>query len=566
MGSIVLPMATDMPKTAVGHQDHPHLFHRDRLLQVRTGKVKPAFGLSESSAIFKEPLSNPVFVSKLGCTGDERAWEPHTGPENALMHYPSQHYELWASEIPTNAHFFKIGGFGENLVSSNASEENVCIGDIMRIGKEVQVQVTKPRQPCFKLNHRFELKDMSARSQKMGRTGWYYKILRDGWIEAGDEIVLIERRWPRWTIREVQRLLYVDRKDVIAMRELNEVPDLGEEIRLILEARLMKKEDREDSARLLGGEENFLKWSRYRVIEKKQETPRICSFIFANITPDKEPNKVKPGSHVRVKLGAEEKLVRAYSVISGDTNRFKLGIALEPKSRGGSKFIHEEVEVGDTLNFSDIKSDFPLHPEADEHLMVAGGIGITAFITAAQQLQESDMNYHLYYAVRTAEDVAFSENLKSFGQHVTILDSSRGQRINIKNIILKSHDRTHIYVCGPDRLLSAVTSTAKELNFPHANIHFEAFVTATSGDPFSAELLPSKTVLEVKEEQTLLDVLRDAGFDIESTCEVGNCGTCKVKVCGGRVEHRGTELMANEKKDLMLSCVSRGIGRIVLEL
>lgn len=569
MGSIVLlPANASDVKMAMEHQDQtPHLFQKDKLLQVRTGKVKPAFGLSESSAIFKTPLKAPIFVSKFGCAGDERAWEPHTGPDNALMHYPSQHYALWASEIPSNAHLFKIGGFGENLVSSNASEDNVCIGDIMRIGNRGSlVQVTKPRQPCYKLNHRFELQDMSLRSQTMGRTGWYYRVLRDGWIEAGDELVLVERKWPRWTIREVQKLLYVNRKDETSMKELAEVPELGEEIRLILEARLLREKVRDDSARLLGGQENLLKWSRYRVIEKRRETSRIVSFSFETITPDEKPIKVEPGSHVRVKLGAEDKLVRAYSVISGDSNRFKLGVALEAESRGGSKFMHEEVKVGDTLTFSEIKSDFPLHAEADEHFMIAGGIGITAFITAAKQLQERGLGYHLYYAVRSSEDIAFSEDLKPLGRNVTILDGSKCQRLNIKNIILKSNDRTHIYVCGPDRLMSAVTSTAKDLNFPQENIHSEAFTAATSGDPFSAELLESKKVLEVKEEQTLLDVLRDAGLDVPSTCEVGNCGTCKVRVRRGRVEHRGTGLMADDKKGSMLACVSRGIGRIVLEI
>jgi ferredoxin-NADP reductase/MOSC domain-containing protein YiiM len=553
---------------AIEYQEQtPHLFQEDKLLQVRTGKVKPTFGLSESSAIFKTPLTAPIFVSKLGCAGDERAWEPHTGPENALMHYPSQHYALWASEIPYNAHLFQIGGFGENLVSSKACEDNMCIGDVISIGKKgLLVQVAKPRQPCFKLNHRFQLQDMSLRSQTMGRTGWYYRVLRDGWMEAGDDMVLVERKWARWTIREVQRLLYVNRKDEVAMRELLGVPELGEEIRLILESRLMKGMKKNDSARLLGGGENHLKWSRYEVIEKRRETPRICSFTFESITPDEEPVKVEPGSHTRVKLGPEDKLVRAYSVISGDSNRFRLGIALDAESRGGSKFMHEEVKVGDTLTFSEIKSDFPLHPGADEYFMIAGGIGITAFITTAVQLQENGMTYHLYYAVRGSEDIAFSGDLKALGRNVTILNGSKSQHLNIRNIILKSNDRTHIYVCGPARLLSAVISTATELKFPQDNIHSEAFTAATTGDPFSAELLASKKVLEVKEEQTLLDVLRDAGFDIPSTCEVGNCGTCKVKVCSGRVEHRGTGLRADEKKGSMLACVSRGIGRIVLEI
>jgi ferredoxin len=145
-------------------------------------------------------------------------------------------------------------------------------------------------------------------------------------------------------------------------------------------------------------------------------------------------------------------------------------------------------------------------------------------------------------------------------------NKSKGQRLEISDIIRKAGIRTHIYACGPPRLMDDVKAAAQTLGFPSPNINFEAFTAMKSGDSFVAELAESKKEIEVKEEQTLLDVLRDAGFDIPSTCEVGNCGTCRVGVRSGRVEHRGTGLLEGEKKDEMLSCVSRGIGKIVLDM
>jgi len=97
-------------------------------------------------------------------------------------------------------------------------------------------------------------------------------------------------------------------------------------------------------------------------------------------------------------------------------------------------------------------------------------------------------------------------------------------------------------------------------------LHFEKFEISTSGDPFTAQLAESKKKIEVNGEQTLLDALREAGLDVPSSCEAGNCGTCRVGVKGGRIEHRGTGLTEDEKCSSMLSCVSRGIGDIVLEL
>ncbi|TVY37682.1 Phthalate 4,5-dioxygenase oxygenase reductase subunit [Lachnellula occidentalis] len=532
--------------------------HIDTIQQVRTGAIKPAFG--EHSGIFKTPQSSRVKVSFARCGSDERAWEGHAGPDNALHHYDARHYAVWRRELPECAHLFEPGAFGENIVSVGMSEQSVCIGDIWRFGEEVVVQVSKPRAPCYKLNHRFGVRDMSLRSQNARRTGWYYRVLKEGWIGAGDEIVLLER-----SIRG--GLLRGDIKDEVAMKELAYLPELGEEIRNMFLNRLTKKIFIDDSLRLEGGEANVLKWTRYRLVSKTKETPRIYSFIFEAVTASKEAAKVEPGSHIRVKLGKEGKLVRAYSVVGGDANRFELGVALDKaESRGGSEYLHEAVKPGDILSFSEMESDFPVQENAECHVLIAGGIGITAFIASARHLQEQGSAFHLYYAVRSAGDVAFGRFIQTFGASVTVLDGARGQRLDIPGILEKHNDRTHVYVCGPDCLLSAVTTAAKDFNFPLSNIHSEAFVVETSGDPFSVELGKSGGTLDVKAEYSLLDVLRDAGFDIPSTCEVGNCGSCKVEVCSGKVEHRGTGLSRNEKKDAMLSCVSRGVGRITLDL
>jgi ferredoxin len=111
-----------------------------------------------------------------------------------------------------------------------------------------------------------------------------------------------------------------------------------------------------------------------------------------------------------------------------------------------------------------------------------------------------------------------------------------------------------------------VVATAKKYNLPDSLVHLEQFTITTSGDPFTVELKESKKVIEVGAAQTLLEALRAVGMDIDSSCEVGNCGTCKVDVCSGKVEHKGIGLLENEKDEAMLSCVSRGVGTIVLDL
>ena len=535
----------------------------ERLIQLRTGKIKSAvFGLGPS-AIFKNVRTGPVNVTKLGCDGDEHAYEFHGGPDKALLQYSSRHYARWKQELCQSQDLFVIGGFGENLVAENANERNICIGDVIQIGT-VKAQVTLPRQPCYKLNHRFQIKDMSKRSQDLFRTGWFYRILNEGHIEAGDEMRLLERPNPDWTVARVQYYLYHDMRNDEAMKQLIEIKELGAEARDIFSNRL-KKQYEDQAGRLTGGDEGAMSiWSEYTLVKKSFETPRISSLIFEANDPTQSPERAQPGSHVRLRLGG--KLVRAYSVVAGDSNRFELAVALSETSRGGSRFIHQTLQRGETLSVGKITSSFPLSIDADHHVFIAGGIGLTAFVASAQKCHSAGYSYHLHYLVRNSRDIALKRYLDTFGRNVTIYDKSAGNGFRVSDVLGKVTDRAHIYCCGSDRLQNAVTDTAQSMGINPTNLHFENFEISTSGDPFTAELVDSGRSIEVKAEKTLLDALREAGFDVPSSCEAGNCGTCRVGVKSGRVEHRGTGLMDDEKGSSMLSCVSRGIGTIALEL
>jgi MOSC domain-containing protein YiiM/ferredoxin-NADP reductase len=503
-------------------------------------------------------------VTKLGCEGDEHGFSGHGGPYKAFLQYNSSHYALWKAELPEKATEFSPGAFGENLVTADISEHDVCIGDVIRIGEVVLIAVSEPRQPCYMLNHRFQIKDMSKRAQDTFRTGWYCRVLQEGHIQAGDEMCLIERPNPKWTIAKVQHYLYRDMKNDEAMHELSQLNDLGREIRDLFANRLRKQfEDQEQ--RLKGDDEAFKEpWSDYIVATKSFETSRILSVVFEAKNVVDDPKVALPGSHVRLKLGGD--LVRAYSVVNGDENRFELGIALSDTSRGGSEYIHSTLKTGDTLSTSNIATSFPLYTNADRHIFIAGGIGLTVFIAAARHCEEQKIPYHIHYLVRNTTDVAFKRYLEEFGDSVTIYNKSVTGACDLASILRKADSFSHVYCCGSQRLMETVKHTAATCGLSEAHLHFEAFTTITSGDQFTAYLTKSNTAIKIEGRQTLLDVLREVGLDISSSCEVGNCGTCRVKVKCGRIEHRGTGLMEWEKGDSMLACVSRGIGNIELEI
>lgn len=539
-------------------------WQRDQLVEVRTGKGKPVFGVPLQSAIFKSVRYGSVTVDKLGCQGDEHVYEFHGGPDKALLQYCSRHYDAWGKELRGSEHLFRVGGFGENLVARNANERNTCIGDVVRIGRDVIVQVSMPRQPCYKLNHRFQEKNISRLTQEKFRTGWFYRILHEGSIHAGDDIELLERPHPKWTVALVQHYLYIEKGNYEIMKELAEIEELGNEIRDIFKNRLNKKfEDQE--ARLLGDDSMALDmWADYRLAQKRKETPAVESFVFEAVHPRSSPEEALPGTHVRLKLGG--RLIRAYSVVGGNQNRFTLGVALDrDSSRGGSLYLHESIREGEVITISNFVATFPLAKEADHHTLIAGGIGITGLLASARELERRSASYHLHYVVRSQDEVAFEPYLQSLS-NVTIYSKKSSKPFDVSNVLQQADSNTHVYCCSGERLMNAVQDAADGLGFPKQNVHFESFQANSTGDPFTAELAETKKEVDVGPGESLLDALRSAGFDIPSTCEAGNCGTCRVGVRSGRVEHRGTGLLDNEKDTAMLSCVSRGIGRIVLDL
>jgi ferredoxin-NADP reductase/MOSC domain-containing protein YiiM len=543
-------------------QNPPH-FKPFPLLHLRAGKIDKLGPFT--SAIAKSPLPFPVTITAFGIASDEHAYPGHCSPDKALLHYHTSHYQAWKDELPASASLFHAGGFGENMNSTEVSEMNICIGDQLAIGDVVVLEVREPRTPCAKLNHRFKVPDMARRTQRLLRTGWLYRVVTPGIVYEGDVVRLLHRPVPEWTVARVMYYLFIETGNLEMAREIVGIEALGWYIKDVFRKRLEKGEVEDQDARLFGGEREKLTsdlWSEYRVREKRRETSRVTAFVLEAVDGSLDLVPVAPGSHVRVKLGG--KLVRAYSVVGGHSARFEIGVSLDEQSRGGSKYLHEEVRVGGVLTVGRITASFPLVADAQEYVIVAAGIGITAFLAALVWLQNTRQRFHLHYA--HSGEVPFRSRLDALGDKATIYDKSQGQRMDIDDIVSKACNGSHIYTCGPQRLMDGVVDAAKRHCISDSRVHLEQFVATTSGNPFTAELKQSKKTIQVGPAQSLLDALKAVGLDVDSSCEVGNCGTCKVDVCAGRVEHRGTGLLEAEKAAAMLSCVSRGIGTIVLDL
>ena len=152
-----------------------------------------------TSAIRKEPVSGQVWAGREGLSGDQQYdRRGHGGPERALLMYSADHYPRWREEWGRKD--VGPGGFGENLTVSGINEDIACIGDVYRIG-EVRVEVSSPRSPCNNLSRRHQIPDLVKIIVQNHRSGWYLRVLQEGWVEAGMELKLADRPYPQWPIR-----------------------------------------------------------------------------------------------------------------------------------------------------------------------------------------------------------------------------------------------------------------------------------------------------------------------------------------------------------------------------
>lgn len=227
-----------MKATCLGH-----------LVAVLRGPAVPFTRPDSYSAIAKFPVAGPVAVGMLGLEGDEQG-DPrvHGGRDKAVHQYAQEHSAPWRTELGSLPLLAAPGAFGENLASSGVTEQQICLGDQVRIGS-VLFEVSQSRQPCWKLNDRFGVADMAKRVQQTGRTGWYYRVLEPGTLQAGDALTLVARPWPQWSLAHIIDVLYHQPFDAAVLQALAALP-LTPSWRRLVEGRLARGALEDWSARL----------------------------------------------------------------------------------------------------------------------------------------------------------------------------------------------------------------------------------------------------------------------------------------------------------------------------
>jgi len=286
----------------------------------------------------------------------------------------------------------------------------------------------------------------------------------------------------------------------------------------------------------------------------------------------------EPGAHIDLHLA--DKLVRSYSLTrpmpSGGAKSYSIAVNLDPRSRGGSVYLHQAVLVGTALRIDAPRNHFPLVEAECPSVLIAGGIGITPLWCMAQRLSAQGRPWVLHYGCRTREVAAFAQDISKLSEsghgefYLWADDEHCGQPLDVTSVVRSAPVDAHMYCCGPGPMIGAFRNAAAAESSDR--IHLEYFRPAESAKPvggFTVELARSGISVEVSEGCSILDALMMCGIDAPYSCCEGLCGTCETRVLEGIPDHRDSLLSDKAKaaNQSVIICVSGSRSkRLVLDL
>jgi ferredoxin-NADP reductase len=269
------------------------------------------------------------------------------------------------------------------------------------------------------------------------------------------------------------------------------------------------------------------------------------------------------GAHIDLRFGD---LVRQYSLCNdpAERRRYCIAVLREEASRGGSRYVHDTIRVGDLLEVSMPRNNFPLESEAEQHLLIAGGIGIAPIMSMIAELQRRRADFQLHYCTRSAARTAFGDDLALIAAdgrvhfHYDGGDPARG--LDIGALLHDPPRGTHLYYCGPAGLMAAAAEATK--GWPAGTVHCEYFTATPAASvvedkPFRVRLAKRGVEYEIPVGQTIVGVLRRHGITVPTSCELGYCGACVTRYLAGEPDHRDQVLREYGRGRFVLICCAR---------
>jgi|HubBroStandDraft_2_1064218.scaffolds.fasta_scaffold38751_2 ferredoxin-NADP reductase/MOSC domain-containing protein YiiM len=563
------------------------------------------------TGVLKEPVVGRRMVRRLNIDGDGQAdLKGHGGEQRAVLVYQLESYRYWERELGRPE--FAFGQFGENFTVDGLSDREVCIGDRYRIG-DALFEVTQPRVTCYRVGMRMDEPRMAALLVSHGRPGFYLRVLEEGLIGAGDEIVKIADGPEHMTVAEIDALLYLPghrREDLLrALR----IPALSPGWQGSFRALLDHPSDnglRAGNAGLSAENGPPPAWSGFRTLRVSrvdQESLAVFSLTLASL--DGQPLATPlPGQFVVLRLHpdpAAGPLLRSYS-LSGAPEADHYRISIKQEEHGAaSSYLRNHIHVGDCLEVSAPRGTFTLRSDERPAVLLSAGVGITPVLAMLHTLVATGSTREVWwlYGARNGTEHPFArecnELLRQLPRSCRYIVYSRASASEPSggdfdsrghldlNVLtrLGVPPEADFYLCGPVAFLQDLTRGLLSLGVPPSRLHSEIFGAEGSSTPGINEqrLSPhapagpagkgprisfARSGLSVDWDpryQNLLELSEACDVPVRWSCRTGICHSCEVALIGGSVTYEPDPLDPPAIGNLLICC-SRPQGDVVIDL
>ena len=583
-----------------------------RLLSVNVGIPREVKwnGKTVRTSVWKSPVTGRRMVRKLNIDGDGQAdLAGHGGEHRAVFVYQMDSYHYWERFLGRND--FSFGQFGENFTVDGLSDDEVCIGDRYRIGNAL-FEVTQPRVTCYRVGIRMDEPRMPALLVSHRRPGFYFRVLQEGEVGAGDDIVKIAAGPERITVAETDALLYLPGHSPEELKRALRVPALSKGWQSSFQAMLQEGSNSTTVAGNpgLAQEEQAPAWSGFRpmrVARIRQETDNVTSFLLVPIDGQAFALS-RAGQFVVVRLlvdPGKPPILRSYS-LSDLPMADHFRITVKSESQGvGSSFLCNRVREGDLLEVSAPRGNFTLHPGRDPVVLLSAGVGVTPVMAMLHALaaEKSEREIWWIYGARNRAEHLFAEESRSLlkqlsggrsyivysrpaatDQPVTDFDASGHVDIDLlRRIGVPS--TSDFYLCGPSSFLQDMRDGLRNWGVLAENVHAEIFGGLESITPGMASVEHSPhqpqgpqgsgpavsfarsgiTAAWDPKYQSLLELAEACDVPVRWSCRTGVCHTCVTGLIGGST-HYNPEPLERPASGNVLLCCSQPDVTVILDV
>jgi ferredoxin-NADP reductase/MOSC domain-containing protein YiiM len=558
-------------------------------------------GKQVRTAIWKRSVPHRVFARRLNLDGDGQAdLQGHGGEQRAVMVYQLEAYRYWEHELGRNN--FEYGQFGENFTVDGLADDEVCIGDRYRIGSAV-FEVTAPRVTCYRLGIRMNNPQLPALVVSHRRPGFYFRVIEEGEVGAGDEILKVADGPGRITVAEIDSLLYLPNHDPSRVAIAARIPALSPGWRDSLEALLRANEHgiHDGNAGLTPVISSPPAWNGFRelrVAAVHRETSEVRSIVLESPDGSALP-AAQPGQYLVLRVYPDissRPIVRNYS-ISGESDSGSYRIGVKRGSGPGSQYLVSKTQIGDVFETSAPRGEFVLQSGVRPVALLSAGIGVTPVLSMLYALAsgsaKSPREVWWIHGARCASEHAFaSETRKLLGaipaSHSAIaysnpeptdrlgidydiqghLDLAKLQRLGIPT-------EADFYLCGPTGFLADITRDLISLGVPRDMVHQEVFGPGNSispgigkaetraphppvpfhGDgPLVSFARSGLTLQWDKQFKSLLEFAEACDVPVKWACRTGVCHMCECGLIEGSLHYAPLPLDLPAKGNALICC------------